>query len=157
MQPQILSVDILDDTEPLVLVQKYIYPDMTFQVFRKPTSPDEVFELSPGVEIDPDLFWSVGRILFETADELDDDMNELFALVYLDEENPPTYDVDKAPDVDPHVCIAYDANKEQYYCEPTLIVDDNEMEDINSPSLDEVVTRAVDALHTGLAQTSSKE
>src|SRR5690348_5562005 len=59
MQPQILNVDILDDKEPHVLVQKYIYPDRTFQVFRKPTSPDERFEVSRGVEIDPDMYWHV--------------------------------------------------------------------------------------------------
>ncbi len=61
MQPEVINVDILDDEEPHVLVQQYVFPDQTFQVFRKPTSPDEKFALSPGEEIDPDLYWTVAR------------------------------------------------------------------------------------------------
>ncbi len=91
MQPEVINVDILDDEEPHVLVQQYVFPDQTFQVFRKPTSPDEKFTLSPGEVIDPDLYWIVARTLFMTGEELDG-ISELFALVYLDEENPPTYD-----------------------------------------------------------------
>lgn len=156
MQPQILNVDILDDKQPFVFVQKYIYPDRTFQVFRKSTSPDEEFELSPGVEIDPDLFWGVGVILFNTPDELDDDMDELFALVYLDEENPPLYDPELQNQVDPHVMVAYSAGERRYYCEPT-IVDYDGIEDISAPTLDEAITRAVDGLHTALALAGSNE
>src|SRR5258707_13504890 len=90
MQPEVINVDILDDEEPHVLVQQYVFPDQTFQVFRKPTSPDEKFTLSPGEVIDPDLYWIVARTLVMTDEELDG-MSELLALVYLDEENPPTY------------------------------------------------------------------
>src|SRR5260370_26862031 len=106
MQPEVINVDILDDEEPHVLVQQYVFPDQTFQVFRKPTSPDEKFALSPGEEIDPDLYWTVARTLFETGEELDG-MPELFALVYLDDENPPVYDKTQLGDGEPIMARDY--------------------------------------------------
>src|SRR5260370_29679421 len=107
MQPKVIKVDILDEEEPHVLVQQYVFPDQTFQVFRKPASPDEKFALSPGEEIDPDVYWTVGRTLLETGEELDG-MPELFALVYLDDENPPVYDKTQLGDGEPIMAGGHD-------------------------------------------------
>lgn len=151
MQPQILNVDILDDKEPHVFVQKYIYPDRTFQVFRKPTSPDDEFVLSPGTEIDPDLYWHVSFTLFDTAADLeDDDILELFAVVYLDEENPPTYDLDEHGQAQEYLNISFDPDDQLYHCEATLLAHER-LNSIAAPTLDETIALAVDEFHTMLA------
>ena len=47
----------------------------------KDACPDEEFEISPGVEIDPDLYWHVTFTLFETQEDLDDDLLVLSPLL----------------------------------------------------------------------------
>jgi len=152
MQPRILNVDILDDKEPTVYVQKHIYSDRTFQVFRKSTGPDERFELSPGIKIDPDLFWDVSIILFDTADEFEeDDLREIFAVVYSDEDNPPRYDPEAHNQAEPYLSIAYDPNVQRYCCEPATM-DFDDLESIAAPTLDEAIACAVDGLYAALAK-----
>lgn len=150
MAPQILNVDILDDKEPHILVQKYIYPDRTFQVFRKPTSSNEQFEVSPGIEIDRDLYWPISILLFETADELDEDMYEFFATVYLDEDNLPGYDPEHLPSAQEYLNISYDPESQLYCCEPPLAGYET-LEGISAPTLDEALARGIDELHAILA------
>jgi hypothetical protein len=106
MTVRIINQDILDDDESPLLVQRYIYPSRIYQVIRKPTSPNEQFEVSEGIEIDPDLFWAVNRIL---SDDSDEEFPEVFAQIFLDEENPPTYDPDDLPDAEPYAYIEYEA------------------------------------------------
>lgn len=155
MQPQILSVDILDDKEPNVLVQKYVYPDRTFQVFRKPTSADEEFVLSPGIEIDPDLYWRVSMFLFDSANDLaEDGILELFAVVYLDDENPPTHDTEAQSEGQELLNIAFDPDDGLYHCEPTLLAHER-LGGIATSTLDEAITLAVDGLHAILATGES--
>ena len=149
MQPEVINVDILDDEEPHVLVQQYVFPDQTFQVFRKPTSPDEKFALSPGEEIDPDLYWTVARTLFETGEELDG-MPELFALVYLDDENPPVYDKTQLGDGEPIMAVAYDAEAKCYRCE-ACTDDYDAVDDISAPTLDKAIRRGLQKLYDILA------
>lgn len=45
------NVDVLDDRDPHVLVQRYFLPKRVYQVLRKPVSPDEQFTVSEGVII----------------------------------------------------------------------------------------------------------
>lgn len=181
MQPQILNVDILDDKEPHILVQKYIFPDRTFQVFRKPTSPDERFEVSPGIKIDPDLYWHVPFTLTMTPDDLnytdddfddadagsdadagdededDDALHELFAVVCLDEENPPTYDPDESSDDGmEYLNIAYDPQAQLYCCEPALVAHER-LERITATTLDEALALGIDTLRTLLAAETATE
>ncbi len=150
MQPQILNVDILNDKEPNVFVQKYVYPDRTFLVFRKPTSPDEEFELSSGVEIDLDLYWYVTITLFETADDLDDDLLEIFAVMYLDEENAPTYDPDEHSQAQEYLNIIFDPGDQRFHCEATMLAHER-LDSISAPTLDEAIALAVDEFHILLA------
>jgi hypothetical protein len=167
--PRIVNVGILDDKEPLIFVQVYIYPDRNFQVFRKPTSPDEVFTLSQGIEVDRDLYWNISTALFDTAADLaEDDLPELFALVYFDEENPPFYP-DMPPDPpedhvdseDPIVetpmaqeqmCVAYDPEAKCYECSNTF-EDYDGIDDISAPSLDEALAIGIDRLNAIVSKT----
>lgn len=150
MPPQILNVDILDDKEPHILVQKYIYPDRTFQVFRKSTSPDEQFAVSPGIEIDSDLIWPVSILLLESADDLDEDLDEFFATVYLDEDNPPTYDANDLPQAEEYLNISYDSETQLYHCESPYTGYET-LDSITAPTLDEAIAHGIDELHTILA------
>lgn len=151
MQPQILNVDILDDKEPFVFVQKYVYPDQTFQVFRKSTRPDEEFEISPDIEIDSNLYWHVIFTLFDTAEDLEgDDLLEIFAVVYLDEENPPTYDPDEPGQGQEYLNITFDPVDQLYHCEATMSAHER-LDSITAPTLDEALVRAIDEFHTLMA------
>lgn len=155
MQPQILNVDILDDKQPHVLVQKYVYPDRTFQVFRKPTNSDEQFAVSPGIEIDRDIFWGV-PIYFATGDEDDDDdLSEVFAAVYLDEENPPAYDREQLTQSDPYVNVVYDRDEGCFRGESTLIGYD-EIDTVAAPTLSEAIDEVVSALYQALARRADE-
>jgi hypothetical protein len=151
MEPQILNVDILDDKKPVVLVQRYIYPDISFQVFRKPTRPDEVFSVSPGVIIDRDLFWRVSVTLSQTADELDDDMLEIFALVYFDEDNPPVYDSAVPSEANEQLAITYDPLTARYMCEECYVSYEG-IDQISAATLDEAIALGVDKLHSLITQ-----
>jgi hypothetical protein len=115
-----------------------------------------VVELSPGIEIDPYLFWGVSIILFDTAEELaDDDLREIFAVVYADEDNPPKYDPEAHNEVDPHLSIAYDPATEHYCCEPVTL-DRDDLGSIAAPTLDEAIARSIDGLYTALAETAGR-
>jgi hypothetical protein len=158
MQPLIVNVDVLDDREPTVLVQKDIYPDRTFQVFRKPTDEDEEFTVSPGVIVDRALFWGIGRPLFDTPDDLallkdddEDDLLEVFALVYLDEDSPPVHKGEEPPDSNEQVAVMFDPEAGTYVCE-NCFEDYEGIDDITAPTLDEAIALGVDRLHTILAK-----
>lgn len=152
MEPQIVNVDILDDKEPVILVQKYVYPDRTFQVFRKPTVEweEEEFVVSPGVTIDRDLYWGITFTLFETTTELGEDFWEIYALVYRDEENPPFRKGEKMPGAQECVAVIYDPETGTYGYEACLPAYD-EVESVTATTLDEAIALGVDKLHEILA------
>lgn len=149
---RIVNVDILDDSEPLIFVQRYEFPDRAFQIFRKPESPDEPFHLSAAVTIDRELLWGVSPILFDTPSDNDqasgDEMPEVFALIYLDEENPPSHDPNQIHEngADPCVAIVYDAKADTYRCE-AYSEGLKEVESFATPSLEAEIQMVACAVH----------
>ena len=140
MTIRIINQDILTDKEPPLLVQRYFYPSRVYQVIRKPTSPDEQFEVSEGIEIDPNLFWVVNGILF---DESDEEFPKVFAQIFLDEESPPIYDPDDLPDVDPYAYIEYEAGL--YHGRSTYQGYDA-VDEVSAPTLQEAIDQVLTVL-----------
>ncbi len=84
MEVKIVNEAILNENEQTIFVQRFIYPQSTYLVFRKPYTSDEQFALSDDAE---NIVRDVSTWLTEY--DPDDDLLEVFALVYLDEEYPP--------------------------------------------------------------------
>ena len=158
---RVVNVDILDDRDPIILVQQYIFDDRTLLVFRKPTDEDGgMFTLSPGVEIDRSLNWGVDRILDDTAEDLasdsedpEDSLSEVFALIYRAEDNPPwhTGEPSRQPVPIPYAYIVYDSKSAVYRCE-TAVRGYAELDTIAEPSFKATLYFAIDALHHTLAR-----
>lgn len=153
--PQIINADILDGREPHLLVQRYSYPDHVYLVIRRPTDPDEEFAVSPGVEIDYDVVYTVSILLSEANEEdfEDEDFTEVFAIIYADEENQPVYAGEETADADPWLGITYDRNTLSYGAEVWETSDEVDVsiltpaiEEISAPRLDMAILQAVEAL-----------
>jgi hypothetical protein len=150
----VLNVDISDDKEPILYIQRYVYPHRTYQVIRKiweeqtegPFIPDPAYA---------DKYWSVNLTLTTEFDpEEDEELLEVFALIYLDEENPPRdedsdHQTNKA---EPHLNITYDPENKLYRCEPTLTQYES-LEVIAEPSLRAAIDRSVEGLESILKRT----
>ncbi len=157
--PQVVNVDILDDRDPIILVQQYIFDDRTLLVFRKPTDEDGgMFTLSPGVEIDRSLNWGIDTILEDTSEDLmsdeeepDESLLEVVAVIYRAEDNPPWHADDPAPNAMPYAYIVYNPKTANYCCQGTFQGYD-ELDTIAEPSFKATLYFAVDALHDALAR-----
>jgi len=112
--------DISDDKEPILYIQRYIYPQRVYQVIRKKWDEDTEGKFEPNPDY-KDKFWHVNFLLTQEYCS-DDEDTEIFALVYRDEENPPV-DTDSQEEnsdhVEPCLFIVYDAEDMSYLCEPT--------------------------------------
>lgn len=144
---RVLNVDVLDDREPYLLVQRHFHTNYVYQVIRKPSYSDEVLAVSPGVEIDRSLFWGTS-IVMEDEDVL--------AIIYYDDTHPPVRDPEQIPDTDPIAMIVLDDEDGLYHCEPTL-VGYEALEEIIGSSVDDVVMRALDTLDGLIKPAGSAE
>ena len=117
---KIVNVDISDDKEPTLYIQRYIYPERTYQVIRKswdektedPFIPDPAYE---------EKYWHAHTFLLSEYDPDEEDLLEVFTLIYLDSENPPTDDPNEGNNAEPYLNIVYDPDAHVYRCEPTFI------------------------------------
>jgi hypothetical protein len=143
----IVNVDLLDDDEPHILVQRYDTGKRVFQVFRKPTSPDEQFAVSPGISIDADLYWSFSSFLNDPP-EADEDVPEIFASVYLDEENPPSHDLDEVLTSagEEWANIVLNAGTDNFAAEAVLDIQGDALKGITGTSIDDVILQTVERL-----------
>lgn len=149
---QIINVDILDDNEPLLLVQQFVFDDRTLLVIRKPTEEDGGdFHLSPGITLNRQQYWTVDRTLFETAEELGDESLEQFALIYRAEDNQPVSGPTHLSGAMPYASIVYDPEADVYRAEPVYKGYD-ELGEIGYGSFEATLQLAIHKLHELLAQ-----
>jgi hypothetical protein len=144
---QIVNVDLLNDDEPHILVQRYDTGRRVFQVFRKPASPEEHFAVSPGIVVDDDLYWSFSSFLNDPP-EGDEHLPEVFASIYLDEENPPSHDLDEVLQTagEEWSNIVRDAESGEFSAEAVLDIQGASLNGIRGPSIDDVIVRTVERL-----------
>ena len=99
MEVKIVNEGILDEKEPTIYVQRYIYPQRTYQIHRKPMSEDEEFILSDDADNTEHRLWCISTLLTEPY-EPDDEFFEIVADIYLDEENPPVVNPEECSNAD---------------------------------------------------------
>ncbi|MBV9279915.1 MAG: hypothetical protein JOZ41_07525 [Chloroflexi bacterium] len=150
------NVDILDDRDPVILIQRYVLPSRTYQVIRKPTSPTERFSLSPGVEVDPDAMWGV-HILLETPTKPESGVSEVFATIDVEENNPPVTEADDLEDSDVHGLIVRDAETGKFRAEAVYVSQGEIFSAIATDTIDEAIRQAVQALDEWLAANPNEE
>ena len=154
MSVRIVNEDILDEKEPIIYVQRYFTPHMVYQVFRKPVSKDEVFIVSEGAE---QRLWCVSSVFIDpepyNPDEYDD-LPEIFALIYLDEENPPVDFPDECEETDPCVSIVYDLETHLYRCEATFVAYEA-VDTISAPALQEAIDKGIATLDELLSKANN--
>jgi hypothetical protein len=142
MEVKIVNEDILDEKEPTIYVQRYYYPHRTYQVFRKPTSNDEPFVISEDAE---QMLWCISTFLINPEPYNPDDYDglpEIFAMIYLDEENPPVDDPEDCHGAEPYINLVYDPETQLYGCEATSI-EYEEVDTISALTLQEVIDQAL--------------
>jgi hypothetical protein len=143
-------VDILDDREPNLLVQLWHYPSRTYQVIRKRAQGEPPFGISQGVEVDESLSWRV-PVYFVTGDEDDDDeLGEVYAVVYDHEKSLP-FDMHKVPEdhLDPLANVVFDQKTQRFYGE-FVLNEASEVGDVSDPSLGDAIVYVLDALEDTL-------
>jgi hypothetical protein len=131
MVPRVVNVAVLDEKEPLLLVQRYYLPERVYQIVRKQTSQDEHFSVSGGVEIDRALRWSRSMLVDDDAPE------EPLAAVFVDLESAR-----------PFALIAYDPDARLYYCDPAIRPQHGPLVAITSRNIDAAIARTVVELDT---------
>lgn len=102
------NIDLLNEYDPPVLVQRYYLSDHAYQVFRKPTEPDdeEFMLLTHDVE-GTDEPWSVSSWLTDP----DPEELEIFAHVYWDRGGLPGNEGEE----DDYLFIEYDPEDRLYH------------------------------------------
>ncbi len=145
---RIRNVDILDDRDPLILVQEFVFDDRTLLVFRKPTEEDQgEFFLSPGVEVDRSASWVFDATLMDTAEDIGDpEILEQFALIYRREDVAPTHNPTDRSRVYPYAAVVYDPEADLYRVEDYQL-DSDELGQIAEPSFEATLTFGVFKLH----------
>jgi hypothetical protein len=117
---EVANVDISDDEEPILYIQRYMYPKRVYQVIRKEWDEDTEGEFEQKPEYDTKS-WTVTSYLLHEYDP-EDEATYVFAVVYRDEENPPTNSPEersKGQGIDPCFNVIYDPDDECYKCEPS--------------------------------------
>jgi hypothetical protein len=142
MSIEIVNEDILNGA-PVVYVQRYIAPQCTYRVFRKPTSPDEAFEVSPGVVVDPKSMYKVGDWLMD--EEVGGGVFEVFASVYVAEDVPSIKSWDEHEGATPYANIVHEPARHVYRGEP-IYEGFEVVETIEAETLDKVILRVVEAI-----------
>lgn len=155
MGMRIVIVDVLDDKDPPILVQRFFFDDRALLVFRKPTGLDEEqtdWELAQRMTVDERVYWAMDRTFLDTAEDLaGTDVLEQFALLYRDEDVQPSYDPNYRNDASPYASIVYSPAEGLYRCEPCFVGYDS-LEEIATESFKAALYFAAEALHDLLAQ-----
>jgi len=136
MEVKVINEAILIENTQRVFVQRYFYPKRTYLVFRKPYASDETFVISDDSE---NIHRDVSTWLTEY--DPDDDIPEVFAIVYLDEEYPPK--AEEYPDS--YFLVEYDEEKQHYCCQP-LFNPYSDLETVVAPTLQETVEKGIATL-----------
>ena len=134
MEVKVINEAILDENEQTIFVQRYICPQRTYLVFRKPYISDEQFVISDDAE-------HIERDVSTWMTEPDDDFPEIFAMVYLDEEYPPK--AEEYPDT--YFYVEYDEETQHYCCQPALIAH-SDLETLAIPTLQEAIEKGITTL-----------
>ncbi len=147
MEVKIVNEDILDEKEPVIYVQRYFYPHRTYQVFRKPTSTAETFIISEEAE---SRQWCLSPFLTDPEPYNPDDYDglpEIFAMIYLDEENPPVDDPEECHNrnTEQYFNVVYEPEEQLYSCEAVLIEFDA-LDDITTSTLQEAIDQGIATL-----------
>ncbi len=143
MSIEIVNEDIMNGA-PVVYVQRYVAPQCTYRVFRKPVSPDEAFEVSPGVVVDPASMYKVGDwLLYE--DNVGDGLSEVFASVYVAEDVPPINNWGEHEGATPYANIVHESARRIYRGEQTR-EGFEVVETIEAETVDEVLLRVVEVI-----------
>jgi len=141
MEVKIVNEGILDEKEPTIYVQRYIYPQRTYQVHRKPMSEDEEFILSDDADNTEHRLWCISTLLTEPY-EPDDEFFEIVADIYLDEENPPVVNPEECSNADPYGHVVYDAEMHLYCWEATFVGYDD-LETVAASTLQEAIEKGI--------------
>lgn len=104
MEVKVVNEAILDENEQTIFVQRYIYPQRTYLIFRKPYTSDEQFIISDDAE-------HIERGVSTWMTEPNDDFPEVFGMGYLDEEYPP-----KSEEYPPAVLMVEYNTETKLYC-----------------------------------------
>ena len=159
------NVDISDNEEPVLYIQRYKYPKRTYRVVRKAWDADTEGEFIP----DPaysESYWHINILLLEELDP-EDGFTEIFALVDRDEEHSPLDDPEdvKSQNSDPCFHVVYDPEDQRYKCEVTGIYgddveevneqDEQAFEQVAEPTLKAAIDRGV-ALLDNLIENSKR-
>jgi hypothetical protein len=149
----IVNVDYFDDDDPPLYIQRYVYPNRTYQVMRKAWDEERegVFDPNPDLG-EEEKYWNVSILLTSEFDP-EDEFTEVFALVYLNEENPPVDDPEECNDADPQLLITYDHEDSLYKCEAAFVGHES-FGEIAEPFLDAAIDRSVEALNRILTEES---
>jgi hypothetical protein len=142
MSIEIVNEDILNGA-PIVYVQRYVAQQCTYRVFRKPTSPNEAFEVSPGVVVDPKSMYKVGDWLMD--EEVGGGLFEVFVSVYVAEDVPPIKSWGERGGATPYANVVFEPARHVYRGEPTR-EGFEVVETIEAATLDEVILRVVEAI-----------
>jgi DNA polymerase III epsilon subunit-like protein len=136
------NVDISDDEDPILYIQRYKYPKRTYRVIRKEWDEEVEGEFIP----DPDYsesYWSVDILLLAEYDS-EDESTEIFASIDRDEEHPPLDDPEEVKSQNNDACfhVVYDPEDQRYKCEVTGIYGD----DVEGANVNEQDEQAYDLI-----------
>jgi hypothetical protein len=144
--PRVENVATLAEEEPILLVQRYCLGKMVYQVVRKQTSPHQHFSvsgdleitLSGALEIDRELRWW-GELTAANTDA----KRDLFAVIFVNEDDGLVHTVFHLEDGHPHALIRYDPDARVFCCEPAVTPNHGYLAAISSPNLDTAIRRTV--------------
>lgn len=148
MKVKIVNEDILDEKELTIYVQRFICPQRTYQVHRKPTSEDEEFIVSEEADNTDERLWCVSTELTAAYDpDLEDEgLFEIFADIYLDEKNPPVDSLEDCKmNAGPYAHIVYDTTMQLYRWEP-LYHGWYELKTVAASTLQETIEKGIPIL-----------
>ena len=113
------NVDITDDKEPYLYIQRYKYPKRTYRVVRKEWDEDVEGEFIPNPDYSESYWWIDFLLLAEYDPE--DEFTEIFASVDRDEEHPPSDECGGVKSQNSDACfhVVYDPDDKRYKCEVT--------------------------------------
>jgi len=137
----VVNEDILDEQEPIIYVQRYHYPARVYQVQRKATGEDAPFTLPEGAKRS---IWGVINYFSEEPDP-EDEMPTVFAVIYLDEENPPATRESDLAVAEPYCNIVFDSEIQQYRAE-ACYKGYEALDSVTTPTLQTTIQQALEIL-----------
>lgn len=160
------NTDICDDSEPVLYIQRYRYPQRVYRVVSKKAPVREGEEFIADSD-DIGRCWHVNFLLTSEYDP-EDELAEVFALVDRDEEHPPADDPEEVEgqNRDPCFLVIYDKETNLFKYEATGIYGDDidhvELEEaivfekVAEPTLQAAISHGIALLHGLIEKTLSQ-